>query len=86
MPVYLCYAAAVAAAYLLVCLLLGRSLRQSAAGLAANMVLGYGSLALANMVLPGMGLHIPINAVTLLCSGLLGLPGTALAAALQTVV
>lgn len=86
MPIYLGYAAAVAAAYLLISLLLGRGLAKSFAQLSANLLLGYGSLALVNMTLPGIGFYIPINAVTLLCSGLLGLPGTALAAALQMVV
>lgn len=86
MPVYFGYAAAVAALYLLVCLLLGCGLAKSLYQLAANLLLGYGSLAAANMLLPTVGLNIPINAVTLLCSGLLGLPGTVLAAALQSVV
>lgn len=85
MPVYLGYAAAVAGAYLLISLLLGRSLTQSLYQLSGNLLLGYGSLALVNMTLPGLGFYIPINAVTLLCSGLLGMPGTALAAALQMV-
>lgn len=85
MPMYFGYAAAVAAVYLLVSLLLGRGLGKSTAALSANLVLGYGSLAAANVVLPMMSLSIPINAVTLLCAGLLGLPGTVLAAVLQTI-
>lgn len=83
MPGYLAYAAAVAVAYLLANLLIGRGLGKSVAALSANVLLGYGGLAAANLVLPALGLVIPINAVTLLCAGWLGLPGAALAAALQ---
>lgn len=83
MPGYLGYVAAIAAVYLLANLLIGRKIGKSATALAANLLLGYGSLAVANAVLPLLGLAIPINAVTLLCAGWLGLPGTVLAAALQ---
>lgn len=85
MPIYLGYAAAVAAVYLLLSLLIGRGLGKSVQALSMNLVLGYGSLAAANALLPAISMNIPINAVTLLCSGLLGLPGTVLAAALQNI-
>lgn len=85
MPGYLGYVAALAAVYLLANLLMGRGLGQSGAALAGNLVMGYGAMALANVVLPVFGYGIPVNAVTLLCAGWLGLPGAVVAAALQVI-
>ncbi len=85
MPIWLFYAAAVAAAYLLLSLLAGRGLGQSLTAVSGNFLLGYGSLALLNWLAPMLGFAVPVNAVTLLAGGWLGLPGTALAAALQLV-
>ncbi len=85
MPNWLIYAAAAAAAYLLASLLAGRGFGQSLGALGGNFLLGYGSLALLNWLAPASGFAVPINAVTLLAGGWLGLPGTALAAALQIV-
>lgn len=83
MPGYLGYVAALAVAFLLANLLIGRRLGASVAALSCNLLFGYGAMAAANVVLPAVGYAIPINAVTLLCAGWLGLPGTVLAAALQ---
>lgn len=85
MPGYLGYVAAVLVAYVLLGLLLGKGLGRIMSALSLNMLLGYGSLAVANLVLPLAGWAIPINSVTLLAAGWLGLPGTVLSAALQLV-
>ena len=85
MPVGLFYIAVLAVALLLLGSLLGVGLWRSMGVVAANFTLGYGSLALINYLAPRLGFSVPVNAVTLLAGGCLGLPGTALAAALQFV-
>lgn len=85
MPVGLFYTAVLAVALLLLGSLLGFGLWRSLSAVAANFALGYGSLALINYLAPQLGFSVPINAVTLLAGGCLGLPGTALSAALQFV-
>ena len=85
MPISLLYAAALAAALLLLGSLLGRSFGHSLGVVAGNFVLGFGALALVNLLGPQFGFSLPINPVTLLAGGCLGLPGTELAAALQFV-
>lgn len=83
MPGYLAYVAVLAAAFLLANLLIGRGFGRAVAALSCNLLLGYGAMAAANVLLPAAGYAIPINAVTLLCAGWLGLPGAVLAVALQ---
>jgi len=85
MPIAVLYAAALAVALLLLLSLLGKSFGQSLGLVAGNFVSGFGALALINWLAPGFGFYLPINPVTLLAGGCLGLPGTALAAALQTI-
>ncbi|MBQ3199199.1 MAG: pro-sigmaK processing inhibitor BofA family protein [Firmicutes bacterium] len=85
MPVYVVYAGAAVAVYVLFSLLIGRDLGQSLGAASGNLLLGYGSMALVNALTPNFGFAVPVNAVTLLAGGWLGLPGTVLAAALQLV-
>lgn len=84
MSIAVLYAAALAAALMLLGSLLGRSFSQSLGLVAGNFLSGFGALALINWLAPTLGFYLPINPVTLLAGGCLGLPGTALAAALQT--
>lgn len=84
MPIAVLYAAALAAALLLLLSLLGKSFSQSLGVVAGNFVSGFGALALINWLAPSVGFCLPINHITLLAGGCLGLPGTLLAAALQT--
>lgn len=85
MPIGIFYIAVLAAALFTLASLLGVAPWQALRFIAANFTLGYGSLALVNFLASATAFAIPINAVTLLAGGCLGLPGTILAAALQFV-
>jgi pro-sigmaK processing inhibitor BofA len=85
MSVSVVYAVILACVLLLVGALLGRDFWKNLGNISGNFVLGYGSLALLNCLGAYLSFAVPVNAVTLLAGGCLGLPGTLLAAALQFV-